>query len=474
MMQGTRIAALVALALGCGHATTDAGTPVSREAPVASAASAVADEPTTPATTSPVAEAVPTPPTPVVAAPSAANAIYTGSIYGPVVRIADDGSATALSGPDGSVGDFSLDTNGVVHVALSGQVFAIVEDALERECEGEPARFVMLAARSRNDVWAASSRVLAHSDGTSWTVLQDVALAGHEIRDIAFDASGTLWVLTRDTILVRRGTAFETLAPMEGSAELGSWVRNVEGGLDVVHFRGIDHFDGSTWSIVPLDWVERSHQGRLTFVSLSRADYANGMLALGTLFGDDFALRLNDVRYLGESSLGRLQVPATQVNGVAVDGRGRPWLATDGGLLVLERYGTPRVLRFWPVHGLAALARVPRVVFAVGDGPSVLPDVLPARPGRARGSLGARYAGATVVLCTDVEGSGRERECSDVAMSFSANADSRGRFTIEGVVPGGYTVLARIGGTLYQTTGSCCAPREPGGEVDLDRIDVER
>ena len=35
-------------------------------------------------------------------------------------------------------------------------------------------------------------------------------------------------------------------------------------------------------------------------------------------------------------------------------------------------------------------------------------------------------------------------------------------------------VLVDAGGRWFETTADCCAPREPGGEVDLDRIDVVR
>lgn len=401
------------------------------------------------------------------------NALYLGFTYGPLVRIAEDGTTTDL-GENAGTSDLTRGRDGVVYAVMSGRVFAVDGDVLAPVGAQSPVRFAEVAARARDDVFAASTDRIAHFDGTTWTVIDDARFTQHRIGDLAFDAAGTLWVLTIDTLFRHRSGAFEEVRPMAGSSVLKAFVPNAAGGLDVLHFRGLDRYDGSTWSMVPIAWVERSRDGRLAFSSLSDAAFGGGMLALAADNNAELALMAPDVRYVGASSLGRLQIAATRIRGVTVDGRGRPWYATNGGLLLLERYGSPRITRWWPVHGFASLARPPTHVLAVGDGPTTLPEVSRPVGGRVRGNLGARYARSRVQLCIEVSRGRGDTSCVMNGERWSGVADARGRFTLEGVEPGGYAVLVDAGGRWYETTADCCAPREPGGEVDLDRIDVVR
>lgn len=421
------------------------------------------------------AAAQPTPtPSPATAPQSSTeNALYVGFVYGPLVRIAEDGVVASL-GVSAGASDLVQGRDGRVYAVLSGQVFVVAGDTLEPVGGEGPVRFTEVAARAPGDIWAASAQRLARFDGRAWTAIDDPRLGAHGIRDLAFDADGSLWVLTADTIFRERSGAFEELRTMEGSSVLKAFVRNAAGGLDVQHFRGLDRYDGRAWSMVPIEWVERSRDGRLAFSSLSHAAFGGGVLALAADRSAELALRVPDVQYLGSSSLGRMQLPATRIHDVAVDGRGRPWFATNGGLLLLERYGDPRVARFWPIHGIAALTRPPTRLLAVGQGPRVVPEIAPAVPARVRGNVGARYASATVQICGELIRRGRDLDCEMNAPSWSGAADSRGRFVLEGVLPGGYAVLVRAGGRVYETTATCCAPRTPGGEIDLDRVDVVR
>lgn len=58
--------------------------------------------------------------------------------------------------------------------------------------------------------------------------------------------------------------------------------------------------------------------------------------------------------------------------------------------------------------------------------------------------------------------------------SQSAVADARGRFVFEGVFPAGYALLVSEGGRWFTISANCCAPGQPGDEVVLDRLSVNR
>lgn len=468
------LALLLVTVLGCGHAASEPPVASRSSETMSPSESAETTADVAPATAPPGADPLTADPAEATSPTAAANALYLGAMYGPIVRIADDGTVAQLGEP-GSTTDFAIDPAGVVYAASRGRIVAVVGDVLEPLGSlEEPITLTMVAARARDDVFAASSAQLAHFDGTSWTLLADARFRSDPIVDLAFDASGALWVLTQATLYARRGEELVELAPMAGSSVFSSFVRNAEGGLDLLHFRGIDHHDGTSWSMVPIDWVERSRGGRMVSNSLRAAAYADGVLALAAHRDAELALRAREVQYVGSSSMGRFQLPATELHDVSVDGRGRAWFATNGGLLLLQRYGDPRVDRWWPIHGFVGLGRGTRVVFATGRGPSTLPALLPPVASTVRGRLGARYAGARVVLCGEVEHSGGRYQCSTLAPRWDGAADARGRFTIEGVLPAGYEVLVQSGGRWLTTTARCCAPFAPGGEVDLDQVDVLR
>jgi hypothetical protein len=464
-----RVTVLAAF-VGCGHAPSEPASPRSERASPPSDG-----VPTAGSVNAGVASAGPVEPvsaTVEVPEPVHENALYLGSADGPIVRIAEDGTVTSL-GPEARTTHLALGLDGVVYAASSRQVVAVVGDALESVGGVGPMNFTMVAARSRDDVWAAAAGGVAHFDGHAWTTV-DEPFAGQVVRDLAFDSAGVLWVLTRNAIYRHVDGSFEELPAMTGSTLLTGFVPNASGGLDVYNYRGVDRYDGQAWSMVPINWVERSHEGRLAMTTLGHAAFGGGVLALSGGHDAGICLKVPEVQYFGSTSMAELQLPASRVTDVAVDGRGRPWYATNGGLLLLERFGSPRVTRWWPIHGFPALVRAPSQLLVVGNGPTTLPEVREPVASRVRGTLGPRYANAPVRMCASVRRRGAHVECEMNEHSQSAVADARGRFVFEGVFPAAYALLVSEGGRWFTTSADCCSPRQPGDEVVLDRLSVNR
>lgn len=445
---------LLAAALGCGpshpHSTASGrqrapGTPEPVGEQEATAAGA------------------PEPPAEPPAEQSGENALYLGFALGPIVRVGEDGRTTELG--DGGTSALVSAPDGSVYAIMSGRAFVLGEDGAEPIGDEGPTDLRAIAPGAADDVWAASQHRVAHFDGSTWSAVSDELFAEQQIQDLAFDAEGALWVMTPSRLFRHIGGSFAEIAPMAGSTRLHAFVREAEGRLSVVHSRGIDRYDGQAWSMVPVDWVERSRDGRMTSTSLFDAAYGGGVWAFANS-RHEICLKVPEVQYFGESSL---LVPATRVNDVSVDQQGRPWFATNGGLLLLKRYGSPRTEQWWPTHGFEALRRAPTQVLAVGRGPSVLPEVAEPVGSVVRGNLGRRQAGAEVLIC-----GGPRADHGGVACGSGASgvADARGRFEIGGVYPGGYVVLVRSGGALLQSYRSCCAPSRPGAPVELGDLSI--
>jgi hypothetical protein len=312
-----RVTVLAAF-VGCGHAPSEPASPRSERASPPSDG-----VPTAGSVNAGVASAGPVEPvsaTVEVPEPVHENALYLGSADGPIVRIAEDGTVTSL-GPEARTTHLALGLDGVVYAASSRQVVAVVGDALESVGGVGPMNFTMVAARSRDDVWAAAAGGVAHFDGHAWTTV-DEPFAGQVVRDLAFDSAGVLWVLTRNAIYRHVDGSFEELPAMTGSTLLTGFVPNASGGLDVYNYRGVDRYDGQAWSMVPINWVERSHEGRLAMTTLGHAAFGGGVLALSGGHDAGICLKVPEVQYFGSTSMAELQLPASRVTDVAVDGAG--------------------------------------------------------------------------------------------------------------------------------------------------------
>ncbi len=174
-------------------------------------------------------------------------------------------------------------------------------------------------------------------------------------------------------------------------------------------------------------------------------------------------------------------IPVGHLYDVALDERGRSWIATDTGLSVRGPDAEP--LAHWNYGELPGLEGSIRHLVAVRGGPDLLPSPQPPSTWTLRGQLhfvqgGAPVAGRTVLLCP----SGFiDRQCEGAPFVHSAQTDPDGSFRFTAVPPGdlAFAVLhpphtAQCSGIFdaaphYVSPSTDCPAK--AGECDLGKID---
>jgi hypothetical protein len=127
-----------------------------------------------------------------------------------------------------------------------------------------------VTAVSSNDVWAAGNvldssgaavaALVEHWDGASWSIVSSSVFNGVTNPDVSADASNDVWAVAGTTSLHFDGTNWNVINPNTGVTGVGvdalspTNVWAVGQGRDSdgdSNFARIEHFDGTSWSIVP-------------------------------------------------------------------------------------------------------------------------------------------------------------------------------------------------------------------------------
>jgi hypothetical protein len=328
-----------------------------------------------------------------------------------------------------------------------------------------------LHATSERAIWVLGSTGLAHFDGDRW---QPVPLPALEYpRDVTVDASGRVWVMGLKTLLRREGESF---VPVTG---LPDDVRSLHGFLDVPghaltieHSSGIDCFDDERWISESLSFVLGGHVDTGRVLGMVSADMEGGTIAAASY--RQVTARSDPYRRFFEP-IDQVH-PVTKIDAVEVDGRGRTWVATDGGLMVLEK---PEDDFRWIGPGaIPGIEDAPSHVLALGNGP-VLPTLVDPGRGVVRGKLrfrGKPLARATLHICTfpSLEGS-KGFPCDFTEIVNGATTAADGTFELTNVLPGRYRMAVHVGSGQwrYLSVDDCCLATRPGAPQDLGTIDAK-
>lgn len=466
-------ASLASLALlGCTRASDPSPSPSPTHAGDPAAASeagdarAIAPEPAAP----PGSITSEPPPKPAV------DELYVALEKGGLVRLAgNEPKAQPIEGFDRRrVVALASDANDLVYAADVVSLRVIRDGTVIHEHAGSDMAIGYaraIHATSERAIWVLGSEGLAHFDGDRW---QPLPLPKLELpRDVTVDASGHVWVMGLKALLRRDGESF---VPVTG---LPDDVRSLHGFLDVPghaltieHSSGIDHLDDERWTSETLSFVLGGHVDTGRVLGMVSADMEGGTIAAASY--RQVTARSEPYRRFFEPI--DQAHPVTQIEAVEVDGRGRTWVATDGGLMVLE---DPQSDFRWIGPGaIPGLEDAPSHVLALGNGP-VLPTLVDPGRGVVRGKLryrGKPLAGATLHICTfpSLQGS-KGFPCDFTEILSGATTAADGTFELTDVIPGRYRMAVQVspGKWRYLSLDGCCATTRPGAPLDLGTIDAK-
>ena len=303
-------------------------------------------------------------------------------------------------------------------------------------------RYARFGFRGDGEVWGVSDSIeweVARWDGSTWTKVRSRAdFSGfyddNKLNDMAVTKDG-VWVSSWNGFSRLRDGAWETVAlPAEIEAEPGHapapspWqLDESREGLIVRFVAG--YFVLSRGAYRPFSWpVDAS---------------VDAINASGLAIGHE--VRSGNL-FVGGPALGWTSKPVPSpavgdLRDLAVDDRGRIWLAGDDALAVIDARG--QVLSLWGPGTLAGVTGAIERVAVAGGGPRELPGKQAVSTWDLTGKVqiyksGAPLAGAKVVLCA---GYG---DCSKATFSRSAVTGADGGYRLTGVPPGDFQVRAEV------------------------------
>lgn len=408
-------------------------------------------------------------------APPVRDDLYLAPKAGGLVRIPGTGAAVhpvaAVTGP---VWALAADAERRVYAAGRDGVQVIDDGKVTRTLPGVDVGLGRaIHAVSERDVWLVGFDGLARFDGTAWAMTPTAELGLEYPSDVAVDAQGRPWVLGLRGVVRRDGDRFSPVALLPDARVPRGFVEAPGHALSIVHTGGIDHYDEETetWTKADLAFVFGAHIPTGRTLGTIAADYGGGVTTVASSMSvtSSRAPRRHIYEVRDEKH------PVTELLGVEVDERGRSWIATDGGLLLVDIEGYDPT---W--IGPGAIAGVEGEVaelLALGQGPP-LPTLVDPGRGSVTGTLrhrGKPLAGARIQLCSfpSLEGS-KGQPCEFTEHIFGATTAADGTFEAKDVLPGRYrmAVYDPSRDWRYLAVRECCLATRPGAPQDLGIIDT--
>jgi hypothetical protein len=364
----------------------------------------------------------------------------------------------------GTGGDLYLASNDGVHRFSSGKLDKLSSDGVAPLVRD-------LAVGPDGHVWTITVEGVGHYDGKTWSTEEKAKIdpSSTGLQSIAIDTKGRVWVAGLKSIFLREGDAwktvdtskaapgalFEKLAPgLSGEvyAAVAKGLLKMTGeSVELVRY-GIDDYVGS------VNQLAVGPEGELYALA-----GITGVVVVPTRAGVSPKLLPPDW-----SSL-----KAGNIKSLAVDGAGRSWIATENGMLLIDRKGA---VTQWPNGSVKELAPGVEAIYVVGSGPT-LPEVGPAAKGSIRGKLfkdGAAAFDRDIEVCASPSMLFEKTPCSSAAFYRSVTTDKEGTFLFEGVPLGTYGfAIKKPDGKWGITPVDCCSKMQEGKVFDIGTIELK-
>lgn len=400
------------------------------------------------------------PPKPDTSGPPAAPVGPPGPAYfaieGAGVLRLDGGKFTKVAGsPERAVVDLQIGGDGAVWSGGYDGVLRLADDRFRKVTDADfeqlGASLDAFAVDPRGVVWAATFRGVGRFDGRAWSVepKEKLGLGEALLRGVVADRGGKVYVLSTHALHVREGEVWRTVdltrAGLGGEPYFGALRQGPDGALYLLA-------SDTLLRVAPDETVTQVGLGGSNPISLADLELAsNGGLVVRS--GDDvIAVPAGGLPRLYEGHSG-VDFSAHNISAVATDDRGRVWVGSDLGVVVL---GPGDAKTEWPKGSLPELVGKVEEILVVGAGPDALPPSGPVRKGSLTGKLlqdGAPIVAAPVELCPSPSMMFHDTPCADAPIKFTTTSDEHGVWTVTDVPLGAYGIAVQLAGKWRITLG---------------------
>jgi hypothetical protein len=252
----------------------------------------------------------------------------------------------ALPGGDGPVVDLATArrSDGRLAVALADRVDLVDPAGGAGESLAAPAATQAVASNG-SQIWLGTAQGLYRLEGGAFEPVSEAA--GLDVRDVTVDPAGVLWLATPAGLARLEGQTLEIRTAASGALpddDVRAVVVRPEGGVLAACRTGVA-LDGR---------VIRARKGGLPADELSAAAAGPGLWMVGHQVGATAVLgELDKIDHYHSLRW----IPAQRVHAVALQGEGRRWIATPGGIARIDLVPTTlaekaalfeeRLLRHW-------------------------------------------------------------------------------------------------------------------------------
>lgn len=322
----------------------------------------------------------------------------------------------------------------------------------------------------KGGVWAWGTNVIANYDGARWTTWKGPDFGDKYVftKGIAVDGEGRAFVADSNRLFVYDGGAWKKIydgskLPEGKAINLSAPAIDANGALLIPTFRGMMRYADGALALGPrADGFQMGSGGHAfapdgTFHAVS--------LAKLLVFGPDAKL----VRVFEPA---KSDVKAKAFRTVTPDARGRSWMATDNGVVVVNPDNSAVQ---WEPGTVPALSAQVKDIVVVGAGPELPAEIGPVATGTVRGHLfrgDVPAKGVRMELCPRPGMMFHKSPCENAAFVRSATLDDDGGFSFPDVPLNNYGVAAYVDGGWHTTMGAQCAGMKPGETCDLGRLTI--
>jgi hypothetical protein len=450
-----------------------------KDGKVADAKAADAKAPDAKAASAEVPAAAPTTPTPAEA--PAAGAGPTTLTDAALFIMRDKGAIVLADGKFTTVPDterkyfsqIARDHEGKVYALGSREIVAFDGATLRTVAEADydvVGSLQALGIDRKGGAWVAGSKGVHHFENGAWTT-DDLAQFGSGtvlFGGIAVDAEDRPWLCTADTIWHREADGWKkSVLPKGGMAK--KYLQNVVAGpAGSVWVGSMD----SIYKIVAPGTITRETMPKSKygiFGDLAFSDSGHGVIEIST---DEIA------QFLPADKVARYKsgkdYKIKMVTALAVDDRGRTWVAGDGGVAILGP-GTERVA--WRSGSIEEVAGSVTHLVVVGRGPE-LPQAGEVKKGIVKGSIvegDKGVAALDVELCESPSMIYSKTPCTGAPTHLTGKTDASGVFEFKDVPLGSYGVAVKVGKKWQITMGAGYGSAMKAGDtIDVGKIEIKK
>ena len=321
----------------------------------------------------------------------------------------------------------------------------------------------------KGSVWAAGSKGVHHFENGAWTT-DDVAQFGSGtvlFGGIAVDADDRPWLATADAVWHREADGWKKATlPKGGMAK--KFLQNVVAGpAGSVWVGSMD----SIYKIVAPGTITRETMPKAKYGMFGDLAFSEAGFGVVEISTDEIAVFL-PVDKVARYKSGK-DYKLGMITALAVDDRGRAWVAGDGGIAIVGP-GTERAL--WRSGTIEEVAGSVTQLVVIGRGPE-LPQAGEVKKGNVKGSIVEGDKGVATVdveLCESPSMMYSKTPCTGAPTHLKGKTDADGNFEFTDVPLGAYGVAVKIGKKWQITMGAGYGSTMKAGDtIEIGKIEIQ-